>query len=242
MQGKGLITIIAIALGLICANELLPTWYAYKVEMDAKAIAGNNQEKYLKELDPLNLGFTKLSYADAKKKEMKLGLDLRGGINVLLEINQRDLVNNLTNYSTNPILIEALEKTDKAQRNSTKTYIEDFFTQFDIVNKEKGANLKLSSSEVFGTQNLSQEIKFNTTDQEVKNIITKKINESISSAYEVIRTRIDKMGVTQPNVQQVPGTGRILVEMPGIKDIDRVKLLLNYNSGKFNKSMKLLRI
>ena len=231
MQGKGLITIIAIALGLICANELLPTWYAYKVETDAKAIAGNNQEKYLKELDrlskdTLNLGFTKLSYADAKKKEMKLGLDLRGGINVLLEINQRDLVNNLTNYSTNPILIEALEKTDKAQRNSTKTYIEDFFTQFDIVNKEKGANLKLSSPEVFGTQNLSQEIKFNTTDQEVKNIITKKINESISSAYEVIRTRIDKMGVTQPNVQQVPGTGRILVEMPGIKDIDRVKQLL----------------
>ena len=231
MQGKGLITIIAIALGLICANELLPTWYAYKVETDAKAIAGNNQEKYLKELDrlskdTLNLGFTKLSYADAKKKEMKLGLDLRGGINVLLEINQRDLVNNLTNYSTNPILIEALEKTDKAQRNSTKTYIEDFFTQFDIVNKEKGANLKLSSSEVFGTQNLSQEIKFNTTDQEVKNIITKKINESISSAYEVIRTRIDKMGVTQPTVQQVPGTGRILVEMPGIKDIDRVKQLL----------------
>ena len=231
MQGKGLITIIAIALGLICANELLPTWYAYKVEMDAKAIAGNNQEKYLKELDrlgkdTLNLGFTKLSYADAKRKEMKLGLDLRGGINVLLEINQRDLVNNLTNYSTNPILIEALEKTDKAQRNSTKTYIEDFFTQFDIVNKEKGANLKLSSPEVFGTQNLSQEIKFNTTDQEVKNIITKKINESISSAYEVIRTRIDKMGVTQPNVQQVPGTGRILVEMPGIKDIDRVKQLL----------------
>jgi len=190
-----------------------------------------SQEKYLKELDrlgkdTLNLGFTKLSYADAKRKEMKLGLDLRGGINVLLEINQRDLVNNLTNYSTNPILIETLERTDKAQRNSTKTYIEDFFTQFDIVNKEKGANLKLSSPEVFGTQNLSQEIKFNTTDQEVKNIITKKINESISSAYEVIRTRIDKMGVTQPNVQQVPGTGRILVEMPGIKDIDRVKQLL----------------
>lgn len=231
MQGKGLITIIAIALGLICANELLPTWYTYKVESEAKAIAGNNQEKYLKELDrlgkdTLNLGFTKLSYADAKRREMKLGLDLRGGINVLLEINQRDLVNNLTNYSTNPILIEALERTDKTQKNSTKTYIEDFFTQFDIVNREKGANLKLSSSEVFGTQNLSQEIKFNTSDKDVKNIITKKINESISSAYEVIRTRIDKMGVTQPNVQQVPGTGRILVEMPGIKDIDRVKQLL----------------
>lgn len=231
MQGKGLITIIAIVLSLICVNELLPTWYANKIETEAKAIAGNDQEKYQKELDklakePLNLLFTELSYADAKKKEMKLGLDLKGGINVLLEINQRDLVNNLTNYSTNPILIEALDRTDKAQRSSTKSYIEDFFTQFDAVNKEKGTNLKLANPEIFGTQNLSQEIKFNTADQEVKNIIKRKIDESIASAYEVIRTRIDKMGVTQPNVQQVPGTGRILVEMPGIKDIDRVKQLL----------------
>ncbi|MDO4763504.1 MAG: protein translocase subunit SecD [Flavobacteriaceae bacterium] len=231
MQGKGLITTVAIVLSLICANELLPTWYASKVESEAKAIAGNDQEKYQKELDkrskePLDLFFTQLSYPEAKKKEMKLGLDLKGGINVLLEIKQRDLVNNLTNYSPNPILLEALDRTDEAQKNSTKSYIEDFFTQFDIVNKEKGANLKLANPEIFGTQNLSSEIKFNTTDEEVKNIITKKIDESVASAYEVIRTRIDKMGVTQPNVQRVPGTGRILVEMPGIKDIDRVKKLL----------------
>ena len=122
--------------------------------------------------------------------------------------------------------MEALDRTDKAQENSTNSYIQNFFVQFDIVNKEKGANLKLASPEVFGTQNLSSEIKFNTPDEEVKKIITKKIEASIGAAYEVIRTRIDKMGVTQPNVQQVPGTGRILVEMPGIKDIDRVKQML----------------
>ena len=231
MQGKGLITIIAVALGLICLNELLPTWYANKIETEAKAAAGNNTEKYQKEIeklskDTLNLYFTKLYYTNAKEREMKLGLDLKGGINVLLEINQRDLVNNLTNYSANPILIEALDRTDKVQTSSTNSYIENFFTQFDAVNKEKGANLKLSNPEIFGTQNLSSEIKFNTPDEEVKKIITNKINTSIGAAYEVIRTRIDKMGVTQPNVQQVPGTGRILVEMPGIKDIDRVKQLL----------------
>ena len=231
MQGKGLITTIAVALGLICLNELLPTWYANKIETEAKAAAGNNTEKYQKEIeklskDTLNLYFTKLYYTNAKEREMKLGLDLKGGINVLLEINQRDLVNNLTNYSANPILIEALDRTDKVQTSSTNSYIENFFTQFDAVNKEKGANLKLSNPEIFGTQNLSSEIKFNTPDEEVKKIITNKINTSIGAAYEVIRTRIDKMGVTQPNVQQVPGTGRILVEMPGIKDIDRVKQLL----------------
>lgn len=231
MQGKGLITIIAVALGLICITELLPTWYANKIESEAKALAGNNEEKYQKELDKLskdtlNLGFTKLYYTNAKEREMKLGLDLKGGINVLLEINQRDLVTNLADYSTNAVFVEALDRTDKAQENSTNSYIQNFFVQFDIVNKEKGANLKLASPEVFGTQNLSSEIKFNTPDEEVKKIITKKIEASIGAAYEVIRTRIDKMGVTQPNVQQVPGTGRILVEMPGIKDIDRVKQML----------------
>ena len=231
MQGKGLITIIAVALGLICITELLPTWYANKIESEAKALAGNNEEKYQKELDKLskdtlNLGFTKLYYTNAKEREMKLGLDLKGGINVLLEINQRDLVTNLADYSTNPVFVEALDRTDKAQENSTNSYIQNFFVQFDIVNKEKGANLKLASPEVFGTQNLSSEIKFNTPDEEVKKIITQKIEASIGAAYEVIRTRIDKMGVTQPNVQQVPGTGRILVEMPGIKDIDRVKQML----------------
>ena len=230
MQGKGLITIIAIVLGLICINELLPTWYASKIENQATAIAGDNPAKYQKEIeklskDTLNLGFTKLYYTKAKDKEMKLGLDLKGGINVLLEINQRDLVNDLTHYSTNPVLIEALNRTDVAQKNSTKSYIDNFFTQFDIVNKEKGTNLKLADPEIFGNSNLS-EVKFNTTDEQVKAIVKRKIDASVGTAFEVIRTRIDKMGAVQPNVQRVPGTARISVEMPGMKDIDKVKKML----------------
>ncbi|ROI08910.1 protein translocase subunit SecD [Chryseobacterium sp. H3056] len=230
MQGKGLITLVAIILGLICLNELLPTWYAGKIERQATALAGGDPVKYQKEMarlskDTLNLGFTKLYYSKAKEKEMKLGLDLKGGINVLLEINQRDLVNNLTDYSANPILLEALDRTDKVQKNSTKSYIDNFFIQFDAVNKEKGTNLKLADPEIFGNTNLT-EIKYNSTDEEVKNVVRKKISASEAAAYEVIRTRIDKMGVTQPNVQRVPGTGRISVEMPGSKDIDRVKKML----------------
>lgn len=230
MQGKGLITLVAVILGLICLNELLPTWYAGKVERQATAIAGNNPEKYNQEMarlskDTLNLGFTKLYYSRAKEREMKLGLDLKGGINVLLEINQRDLVNDLTQYSTNPILLEALARTDKAQKTAAGTYIDNFFKEFDAVNTEKGTNLKLADPELFGNTNIT-EIKYNTSDDEVRNIIRRKINASEGSAYEVIRTRIDKMGVTQPNVQRVPGTGRISVEMPGSKDIDRVKKML----------------
>jgi len=230
MQGKGLITIVAIVLGLICLNELLPTWYASKIEKQATAIAGDNPEKYQKEIarlskDTLNLGFTELYYTKAKDKEMKLGLDLKGGINVLLEINQRDLVNDLTNYSTNPILIEALNKTDEAQKNSTRSYIDNFFVEFDAVNKAKGANLKLADPEIFGNTNLS-EIKFNTTDEQVQSIVKRRIDLSVGTAFEVIRTRIDKLGAIQPNVQRVPGTARISVEMPGMKDIDKVKKML----------------
>jgi SecD/SecF fusion protein len=231
MQGKGLITAIALILGLICVNELLPTFYASNVENQAMAAAGGNEAKYktkLEELskEPADFLYRSISYQEAKEKEMKLGLDLKGGINVLLEINQRDLVNNLTNYSTNPFLIEVLNKTDVSQRSSSKTYIDDFFVNFEALNKAKGSNIKLANPEIFGTQNLSEKIKFNTPDDEVKKIIKDKISSSVGAAYEVIRTRIDKLGVTQPNVQRVAGTARILVEMPGIKDIDRVKKLL----------------
>ena len=230
MQGKGFITLIAVILGLICINELLPTWYTSKVEKQATEISAGDPVKYQKELDrlskdTLNLGFTKLHYSGAKEKEMKLGLDLKGGINVLLEINQRDLISNLTNYSENPILIEALNRTDEVQKSSTRSYIDNFFVEFDAVNKQKGANLKLADPEIFGNPNLT-EIRFNTNDEEVKKIVRNRIELSTGTAYEVIRTRIDKMGVTQPNVQRVPGTGRISVEMPGVKDIDRVKKML----------------
>ncbi|ODS88857.1 MAG: protein translocase subunit SecDF [Chryseobacterium sp. SCN 40-13] len=230
MQGKGFITLIAVILGLICINELLPTWYSGKIERQATELSAGDPVKYQKEIerlskDTLDLGFNKLYYTKAKEKEMKLGLDLKGGINVLLEINQRDLINNLTNYSENPVLIEALNRTDEVQKKSTGSYIDNFFVQFDEVNKEKNTNLKLADPEIFGNPNLS-EIRFNTTDEDVKRIVKNRIELSTGTAYEVIRTRIDKMGVTQPNVQRVPGTGRISVEMPGVKDIDRVKKML----------------
>ncbi len=230
MQGKGFITVIAIILGIICVSELFPTWYASSKEKQAREFAGGNAAKYQKELeklskDTLNLGYTKMYYSKAKEQEMKLGLDLKGGINVLLEINQRDLISNLTNNSTNPFLIKVLDRTDAAMRNSSASYIDTFFQQFDAENKAAGTNIKLADADIFGQKSLP-EIKYNSTNEQVKAIIKDKINASIATAYTVIRARIDKLGVTQPNVKRVPGTGRILVEMPGITDVDRVKKIL----------------
>lgn len=231
MRGKGWVIALTIVLGLICIGALLPTYYVYSTEKKAEALSGGNEANYQKELDilskdTLNLGFTSLSYNSAKQKEIKLGLDLRGGINVLLQINERDLISDLTNYSTNPILVEALNRTDKIEKTSTKNYLDLFFEQFAEVNAEKHSNLKLSSPAVFGNQKMSSLIKFNTPDSQVKTIIRKQIDESESAAFQVISTRIDKLHVTQPNVQRVPGTGRIMVEMPGVKDKDRVIKLL----------------
>ncbi|WP_124641710.1 MULTISPECIES: protein translocase subunit SecD [Amniculibacterium] len=225
MQGKGLITMIAIVLGLICLNEFLPTWYVSNQDKKIEAAKGNLKEIEKIKKDTLDLGFTKLYYSKAKEKEMKLGLDLKGGINVLLEINQRDLVNDLANYSTNPILVESLDKTDLAMKNSSKPYIDVFFEEFAKVNQAKNTNLKLADPEIFGNTNLT-EIKYNTTDDQVKAIVKRKIDQSLGTAFEVLRTRIDKMGAVQPNIQRVPGTGRISVEMPGIKDKDRVIKML----------------
>ncbi|WP_435522341.1 hypothetical protein [Chryseobacterium indoltheticum] len=116
-----------------------------------------------------NLGFTELSYAKAKDKEMKLGLDLKGSTFFWKSI--RDLVNDLTNYSTNPILIEALNRTDEARKTLLQSYIDNFFVEFDAVNKTK-CKPKLADPEIFGNTNLS-EIKFNTTDEQVKSIVKK---------------------------------------------------------------------
>ena len=225
MQGKGLITTIAIVLGLICLNEFLPTWYANKIDKQIAAAKGNEKEINRLKRDTLDLGYTKLTYPQAKEKEMKLGLDLKGGINVLLEINQRDLVNNLTNYTSNPIVIEALDKADEANKHSSKSYIDLFFEEFYKINKAKNANLKLADPEIFGNNNFTA-VKYNSTEEEVEKIVKTRISQSVGMAFEVIKTRIDKMGNIQPNVQQVPGTARISVEMPCVKNIDEVKKML----------------
>src|SRR5690606_18758049 len=142
MQGKGFITLIAVILGLICINELLPTWYSGKIERQATELSAGDPVKYQKEIerlskDTLDLGFNKLYYTKAKEKEMKLGLDLKGVINVLLEFNQRDLMNTLPNYAKTQVLTEPVNKTDEVQKKITDFYNKIFFFLFDELKKEK---------------------------------------------------------------------------------------------------------
>lgn len=238
MQNKGLIRLFATIFSIVCLYQLSFTWFAKNAEKDAVNYAESKsieneptesaklQKRYLDSIgnDPLiNLGFTDFSYNEVKEKELNLGLDLKGGINATLEVSVRDILQGLSNDSKNPVFNEALVAATKAQKESDKDYLELFFAAFE--NESKGS-VKLSDPSIFGNKSLKDKINFKMTDDEVKPILKEEVKGSISTAFEVLRSRIDRFGVTSPNIQRIGESGRILIELPGAKDIDRVKKLL----------------
>ncbi len=236
MQNKGLIRLFAILFGVVSIYQLSFTFITSKIEGDAERYASVNVEEgiedyitqrervtaaYLDSVADLPvLGFT--SYADAKNKELNKGLDLKGGINVTLQISVKDILKGLASDSKNPAFNAALLAADEASKQSDANYVELFFEAF-----ERDAQAKLASPDIFANKNLSDEINFEMTNDEVKPIVRRKIDESIVSAFEVLRERIDGFGVTQPNIQRVGSSGRILVELPGARDINRAQELLS---------------
>ncbi|MFK2819625.1 protein translocase subunit SecDF [Flavobacteriaceae sp. LMIT009] len=169
-----------------------------------------------------NIGIADYSFSEVKAKAMNLGLDLKGGISVILQIQVDDILRGLADNSSDPIFNRAIADAKEIQKNSQNTYLEDFFVAFDAI---KG-DTKLASPDIFANRDLSDEITFNMTDDEVKPILERKIDESIVSAFEVLRKRIDQFGVTQPNIQRLGKSGRIIVELPGVKDKERATDLI----------------
>ncbi|WP_314204696.1 protein translocase subunit SecDF [Capnocytophaga bilenii] len=238
MQNKGLIKLFTLLFGLVSIYQLSFTYVAGRVEDEAKAFAEakvpNTQQDYVgkreaveaKYLDSMlgkdvyNIGIAKFTFAEVKEKELNRGLDLKGGINVILQISVHDILKGLANNSKDPIFNKSLADADVQLRKTDKTYLDLFFEAYE---KNGG---KLASPDVFANKTLSDQINFQMSDSEVRPIIRKKVDESIVSAFEVLRKRIDKFGVSQPNIQRLGASGRILIELPGAKDIDRVKSLL----------------
>ncbi len=238
MQNKGLIRLFAVTLSLICLYQLSFTWFAKNVEKDAviyaesKAVDGDLNElaklqrAYLDSVanaPVVNLGFTEFTYSDIQEKEINLGLDLKGGINATLEVSVKDILVGLSNKSKNPVFNKSLVAASKAQKNSDRDYLDLFFEEFEKAGK---GTVKLSDPSIFGNKSLKDKINFKMTDEEVKPILKEEVKGSISTAFEVLRSRIDRFGVTQPNIQRIGESGRISIELPGAKDIDRVKKLL----------------
>ena len=236
MQNNSLIRVFGVLFAIVSIYQLSFTFITSNVEKQASTYASQtvseDENNYLEVRDkkanayldsignnPI-YGFT--SYNDAKEKELNKGLDLKGGINVILQISIRDILSGLTENTKNPQFNEALDQADLLQKSSDEPYIESFFEAFDQIKSGE----KLASPDIFANRTLSDEINFQMSDQETQVVVRRKIDESIVSAFEVLRKRIDKFGVTQPNIQRLGTSGRILVELPGAKDVDRVQNLL----------------
>jgi SecD/SecF fusion protein len=230
MQNKGLIKFFATLFALVSIYQLSFTFVSNSVKSDAKAFANNNPEKELKYLDSIgkqpvfNLGITSFTYNEVKDKQINKGLDLEGGINVILQISIKDVLKGLSNDSKNPVFNKSLADAT-ANLEGNKAYLDKFFEAFDA---NSNGTVQLASPDIFANRNMQGDggINFQMTNAQAQKVIRKKVNESVESAFEVLRKRIDKFGVTQPNIQKLGETGRILVELPGAKDVDRIKKLL----------------
>ncbi len=225
MQNKGLVKFFAILFALVSVYQLSFTFVANKVKDDAKVFAKGDNKKEVKYLD--SIGKEKIfldffTYNEVKDKQINKGLDLEGGINVILQISVKDVLKQLSNNSKNPIFNKALEDA-KTNQKGNQSYLDAFFEAFDAA---KGTT-KLASPDIFANRNLQGLVDFNMSDDQVKKVLVKKVDESVESAFGVLRSRIDKFGVTQPNIAKLGQTGRILIELPGAKDVDRIKKLVS---------------
>ncbi len=223
MQNKGVVKLFAIIFGLICLYQLSFTWVAKNIEKKASKITDVKEKKTF--LDSLKVNYitTNYTYNEIKDRAINLGLDLKGGINATLEVSVKDILIGLANKSKEPVFNKALAKASEMQKNTRDPYFDLFVKAFKEISN---GTIKLGDPKIFGTKSLKDQIRRTMSDDEVAPILRTQVDASIGTAFKVLRNRIDRFGVTQPNIQRIGKTGRILIELPGAKDIDRVKTLL----------------
>ena len=256
MQNKGAIKIFALLLTLACIFYLSFTWVTRGVESEAveyaegivggvkyqnaaKDLAKGNPSREQSIIDSMkvalvdryldsmkkeivyNLVVAEYTYEECKKNELNLGLDLRGGMNVTLEVSVLDIVRGLSTGSTDVAFNKALDET---QKNLGVKNNDDFITLFEKTYRQVAPNGRLAP--IFQTVENKSRISYNSSNEEVIAFIREKVKESIGNAEKTFRSRIDRFGVTQPNIQKLEASGRILVELPGVKDKERVRELL----------------
>ena len=242
MQNKGVIRTIAIIFALIFLYQLSFTLVTKRVESKAEKFAeaeatklanGDESQKSLiksqketyyldsvSNVNVYNLLVKKYTYRDAKEREINLGLDLKGGMNVTLEVSVKDIVNALSGHSQDPTFVQAMEQATIKQEKSEG----DFVTLFGEAFQEVDPNARLAS--IFLYEFKDKGITVNSTNSEVLKVLRAESDDAINRSYQILRTRIDRFGVAQPNIQKLENSGRILVELPGIKDPKRVRKLL----------------
>jgi len=188
-------------------------------EFVADSVANIRNRAYIDSIgsEKVFLGYT---YQSVKEKEINLGLDLKGGMNVMLQVQLEDLVKALSGNSTDPDFVAALAQAKANNVNSSQ----DFIGLFEEAWNQVAPTRRLA--EVFGTYELRDKVKPESTNKEVVDVIRSEAKSAVDNSFNVLRNRIDRFGVTQPNIQQVGNSGKILIELPGVKDPERVRKLL----------------
>jgi len=226
MQNKAAIITLAIALALVTIYQLSFTGATYLVKKDAKEFAQGNLVKETNYLDSIaSLPKEKWSYLgktfkEAQKKEINLGLDLKGGMNVILEVSVQDILRALSNNSTDATFNAALKRAKELQTEQPQA---DYLTLFGRAFQEVGPNQNMSA--IFAYK-LKDKVNFNTTNEQMLKILDEEVTGAIENAFNILRSRIDRFGVVQPNITLLATKGRILIELPGQKDQKRVRELL----------------
>ena len=226
MQNKAAIITLAIALALVSIYELSFTVATSKVKKDAKEYAKGDlvkQNYYIDSISTLTKdqwSFLGNTFKECQKKEINLGLDLKGGMSVILEVSVEDILKALSNFSTDNTFNSALARAKEMQKTSQS----DFLTLFGRAFQEIDPNAKLAA--VFSTVELRSQINFNSTNEEVLEVLDEEVTSAITNAFNILSARIDRFGVVQPNITQLGTKGRILIQLPGQTDQQRVRELL----------------
>ncbi|MDR0830112.1 MAG: protein translocase subunit SecD [Prevotellaceae bacterium] len=227
MQNKGFIRIFSIALALVCIFYLSFTFVTSRYDTKAKDFAQGDSELYYKYIDSVagervwpwahksNWGYT---LKECREKEINLGLDLKGGMNVTLEVSVPDILVALSNHNSSENFNKAI---DAAKKRKSSDFLSAFREEFEKI----APNEQLSP--IFSTLGLKDKITLSSTNAQVIDVLRKETQAAIDNSFNVLSSRIDRFGVVQPNVQKIGGAeGRILVELPGIKEPERVRKLL----------------
>ena len=220
MQNKGFVKIFAIALTLVCLFYLSFTFKTRSIEK--KAAQSQDEQAYLDSVMNKKVWLGIYSYKECREMQIGLGLDLKGGMNVILEVSIPDVVKALANNSQDPLFTQTLDAAKKRSVSSQDNFVDIFAQEFARI---AGPDAKLST--FFATSNLKEKINSQTPNDEIISVLKEEVNAAVANSFNVLRTRIDRFGVAQPNIQELAGKqGRIMVELPGIKEPERVRKLL----------------
>lgn len=240
MQNKGFVRVIAYAMALVCLFYLSFNFVTSYYNNKAAEISGGDKNAEYHYLDSMATEKVWLGYTlkECRENELNLGLDLKGGMNVILEVSVPDIVRTLAGNSKDEQFNKAMESAIKLQHESNKDFLQLFKQEYEKIDP----NARLSA--IFGTTLiLKDKVSLKSTNDEVISVLQDEVNATVDNSFNVLRTRIDRFGVVQPNIQRLETNGRILIELPGVKEPERVRKLLQGSASlEFWETYKLTEI